>query len=78
MDIAKAVGILVVLVVHTGVGLGPFTFFGGMFYMPIFFVLAGMTFRFRPEESFAGFVKKKAGFWSPTLAITSFCFSSFS
>lgn len=60
MDIAKAIGILVVLVVHTGLSLGPVTFFGGMFYMPIFFVLAGMTFSWKPEESFGTFLRKKA------------------
>ena len=60
MDLAKAMGILVVLVVHTGASLGPVTFLGGMFYMPVFFVLAGMTFSYRPQESFFVFVKKKA------------------
>ncbi len=60
MDIAKAIGILVVLVVHTGLSLGPVTFFGGMFYMPVFFVLAGMTFSWKPEERFGTFIGKKA------------------
>ena len=60
LDIAKAIGILVVLLVHTGKSFGPVTFFGGMFYMPVFFVLAGMTFRYRPEERFRDFAAKKA------------------
>ena len=60
LDIAKAAGIIIVLLVHTGRSFGPVSFFGGMFYMPIFFVLAGMTFRYKPEESFADFTKKKA------------------
>lgn len=60
LDIAKAVGILVVLLVHTGKSFGPVTFFGGMFYMPVFFVIAGMTFTYRPEESFWKFAAKKA------------------
>ena len=60
MDIAKAAGILMVLLVHTGRSFGPLSFFGGMFYMPIFFVLAGMTFHYRPEETLGAFVKKKA------------------
>ena len=60
MDIAKAFGILVVLIVHGGLQLGPVTFLGGMFYMPVFFVLSGMTFTWRKEESFGAFVKKKA------------------
>ena len=60
LDIAKAVGILVVLLVHTGRSFGLVTFFGGMFYMPVFFILAGMTFTYRPEESFLKFAAKKA------------------
>lgn len=60
MDIAKAFGILIVLIVHSGISLGPVTFYGGMFYMPVFFVLSGMTFTWREEESFRRFMKKKA------------------
>lgn len=60
MDIAKAIGILVVLVVHAELELGLVTYLGGMFYMPVFFVLAGMTFSYRPEEKFSVFLKKKA------------------
>lgn len=60
MDIAKAIGILIVLIVHAEISLGPVTFLGGMFYMPVFFVLAGMTFSYRPEETFGSFLKKKA------------------
>jgi fucose 4-O-acetylase-like acetyltransferase len=60
MDISKAIGILIVLIVHAEISLGPVTFLGGMFYMPVFFVLAGMTFRYKPEESFLTFVRKKA------------------
>lgn len=60
MDIAKAFGILIVLVVHSGIQAGPVTFLGGMFYMPVFFVLSGMTFTWRKEERFGVFVKKKA------------------
>lgn len=60
MDIAKAFGILIVLIVHSGISLGPVTFYGGMFYMPVFFVLSGMTFTWREEESFPEFMKTKA------------------
>ena len=60
LDAVKAVGILVVLLVHTGRSFGPVSFYGGMFYMPIFFITAGMTFSYKPEESFGAFVKKKA------------------
>lgn len=59
MDISKAIGILIVLVVHAEIHLGPVTFLGGMFYMPVFFILAGMTFREEPLEPFGVFVKKK-------------------
>ncbi len=60
LDAVKAVGILVVLLVHTGRSFGPVTYYGGMFYMPIFFLTAGMTFSFKKEESFGSFVRKKA------------------
>jgi fucose 4-O-acetylase-like acetyltransferase len=60
LDFGKAVGILVVLLVHAGCSLGRITFYGGMFYMPVFFVAAGYTYRCKKEESFGGFVKKKA------------------
>ncbi len=60
MDMAKGLGILLVLVNHGELSLGPVTWLGGMFYMPIFFVLAGMTFSVREEESFGAFVRRKA------------------
>lgn len=60
MDMAKALGMLIVLLVHAELSLGPVTYLGGMFYMPVFFVLAGMTFHMREGESFAAFLKKKA------------------
>ena len=60
MDMAKGLGILLVLVNHGELSLGPVTWLGGMFYMPIFFVLAGMTFSIREGESFGAFVRRKA------------------
>ena len=54
-------GILVVLLVHAECSLGPVTFYGGMFYMPVFFVAAGYTFRFQKEERYGVWLKKKAG-----------------
>jgi len=59
LDFGKAVGILVVLMVHTGGRFGRLSFYGGMFYMPIFFVAAGYTYRCRREEPFGSFLKKK-------------------
>ncbi len=60
LDAAKAIGILVVLLVHTGRSFGPVSYYGGMFYMPIFFVTAGTTFSYKPEESLLTFAGKKA------------------
>lgn len=59
LDFGKAAGILMVLLVHAECSLGPVSFFGGMFYMPVFFVAAGFTYR-RKDEPFTAFVKKKA------------------
>ncbi len=61
LDFGKAVGILIVLTVHAGASLGALTFYGGMFYMPVFFVAAGYTYRCKKEHSFGSFLKKKAG-----------------
>lgn len=60
LDFGKAAGILMVLAVHAGVSLPVVTRYGGLFYMPIFFVAAGYTYRCRPGESFGLFLKKKA------------------
>ena len=60
LDFGKAMGILVVLLVHAGCKLGLVTYYGGMFYMPIFFVAAGYTFRMKEGESYGTFLWKKA------------------
>lgn len=60
LDAVKAIGILVVLLVHTGRSFGAVSFYGGMFYMPVFFITAGMTFSYQPEQAFGDFLKKKA------------------
>lgn len=60
LDFGKAMGILIVLLVHAECRLGFLTYYGGMFYMPIFFMAAGYTYRCKPQESFCEFVKKKS------------------
>jgi len=60
LDFGKVLGILVVLLVHAECSLGPVTYYGGMFYMPVFFVAAGYTYHVRREEPIGGYVKKKA------------------
>lgn len=49
-----------VLMVHAGCSLGPVTYYGGMFYMPVFFVAAGYTYHHKTNESYGCFLKKKA------------------
>lgn len=49
-----------VLLVHAECRLGPVTYYGGMFYMPVFFVASGYTYRFREDEPYRLFLKKKA------------------
>lgn len=61
LDFGKVLGILTVLLVHAECAPGPVTFYGGMFYMPVFFVAAGYTFRCRDGEAFGVYLKKKAG-----------------
>jgi acyltransferase len=60
IDIAKAIGILIVLINHAELPLGVITYLGGMFYMPVFFVLSGYTFKESRTESVFQFVKSKA------------------
>lgn len=60
LDVMKAFGILLVVLNHIeGVSIPLVTFFGGMVYMPLFFVAAGYTYR-RKEERYADFLKEKA------------------
>ncbi len=60
IDIAKAIGILVVLINHAELQLGAATYLGGMFYMPIFFVLSGYTYKDNRQESVKSFTISKA------------------
>lgn len=59
IDIAKAIGIIIVLINHAELSLGALTYLGGMFYMPVFFVLSGYTYKYK-NESFTSFALKKA------------------
>lgn len=60
LDFGKAAGIFVVLFVHANCSPGVISFYGGRFYMPVFFVAAGYTYRCRENESRKTFLKKKA------------------
>lgn len=59
MDAVKTIAIFIVLVNHAGVRIPGVNFWGGMFYVPVFFVLAGYTYRVK-ATGFAEFVKSKA------------------
>lgn len=60
IDMAKILGLIIVLMNHADLVIGPVNFLGGMFYVPIFFVLAGYTYKYRPEVAFYEVIKKKA------------------
>lgn len=59
LDIAKFFGILLVVLNHMEINIPLVTFFGGMFYMPVFFVASGYTYRDK-DESMKTFVRGKA------------------
>jgi len=59
IDIVKCIAIIVVLLNHSGLQIPFVNFYGGMFYVPVFFVLSGYTYQ-RKEERFTDFVKQKA------------------
>lgn len=50
LDIAKCFGIILVVLNHLDVNIPIVTFFGGMFYMPLFFVASGYTYRNKGES----------------------------
>lgn len=60
LDIAKAIGIVIVLINHIGLSLGKLNGYLGAFYVSEFFFLAGMTFHVREKEKVSDFVKRKA------------------
>lgn len=49
LDIAKCFGITLVVLNHLDLKIPIITFFGGMFYMPLFFVASGYTYRNKGE-----------------------------
>ncbi|WP_165971912.1 acyltransferase family protein [Paenibacillus piri] len=74
IDIAKGIGIVLVVVGHTALedsGLGRFIY---SFHMPLFFFLSGYLFSVHKYTGFAAFIKKKA----TTLLIPYFLFASVS
>lgn len=59
IDVAKFLGIFLVLMNHIELIVPFVNFYGGMFYVPVFFVAAGMTF-YNKEEGLFVFAGKKA------------------
>lgn len=59
LDIAKCFAITLVVLNHMNINIPIVTFFGGMFYMPVFFVAAGYTYR-NKGEGFWKFAWSKA------------------
>lgn len=59
IDGAKFLGIFLVLMNHIELILPFVNFYGGMFYVPVFFVAAGMTY-YNKEEGLGVFAQKKA------------------
>lgn len=59
IDAAKVIAILIVVLNHSGLVIFGVNFWGGMFYVPAFFLLSGYTYAPK-KESMAVFVKRKA------------------
>lgn len=59
LDLTKFFGITLVVLNHMEIHIPFVTFLGGMFYMPVFFVAAGYTYR-NKGEGFLEFAKGKA------------------
>lgn len=59
IDLVKCIAILIVMVNHSVLDIPGVKFWGGMFFVPVFFVLSGFTYHAR-EESFSAFLGRKA------------------
>ena len=59
LDAVKTIAIFIVLLNHAQVRIPGVNFWGGMFYVPVFFVLAGFTYRTK-EISYSEYIKGKA------------------
>lgn len=59
IDAAKSIAILIVVLNHSGLVIPGVNFWGGMFYVPAFFLLAGYTYATK-KESYQDFVERKA------------------
>lgn len=58
IDIAKGVAIILIVLGHAPIGPKLYGYLYS-FHVPLFFFVAGITFRFNVEESFFSFIKKK-------------------
>ena len=59
LDIAKCFCIVMIVISHTSIRIPVVTFLAGMFFIPLFFVSAGYTYR-NKGESFKNFALDKA------------------
>ena len=59
LDIAKSFCIVMIVISHTSIRIPVVTFLAGMFFIPLFFVSAGYTYR-NKGESFKNFALDKA------------------
>lgn len=60
IDVVKAISILFVLLGHARVKIPYISALAVLFYVPVFFVLAGYLHHHRPEEGYITYVKKRA------------------
>lgn len=60
IDAVKAIAVLFVLFGHAGVKIPYVSSLAVLFYVPVFFVLAGYLHHHRPEETFGAYAKKRA------------------
>lgn len=59
IDFVKCIAIVLVMINHSQLDIPGIKFWGGMFFVPVFFVLSGYTYRSR-NESFSAFLGRKA------------------
>ena len=77
LDIAKCFGIILVVLNHMNVKIPFVTFLGGMFYMPLFFVASGYTYRNKGESFWQYALRKAKRLLIPYVVCNVFLFAFF-
>ncbi|MBE5881074.1 MAG: acyltransferase [Lachnospiraceae bacterium] len=77
IDLAKCIAIFIVMINHSRLDVPEVKFWGGMFFVPVFFVLSGFTYRSRKESYWSFFGRKAKRLLLPYIAANGILFAFF-